>query len=273
MYDITASIVLYKNDPKEVEKAIESFLDTDLNVKLYLIDNSPTDELKELKNIDKNRIEYIFSNANLGFGKAHNIAIKKAINESKYHLVLNPDIWFEKGNLEKMYEFMEKHPEIGQLMPKVLNPDGSIQYLCKRLPTPFDLFVRRFIPPFLKPVFQKRMDWYEFKDVGYDKTMEVPALSGCFMFLRTEALKQVGGFDERFFMYMEDYDLCRRIGQKYKTVYYPEAQVYHGYAKHSYKNKKLLLIHIESAIKYFNKWGWFFDRERREKNKIVRFLQ
>ena len=267
MYDVTASIVLYENDPKDIIKAINSFLNTDLNVKLYLVDNSSTDKLKELKNIDEKRIEYIFNNANLGFGKAHNIAIKKAINESKYHLVLNPDIWFEKGNLEKMYEFMEKHPEIGQLMPKVLNPDGSIQYLCKRLPTPFDLFVRRFLPAKLKPFFKKRFEWYEFRNIGYEKIMEVPALSGCFMFIRTEALKEVGGFDENFFMYLEDYDLCRRIGEKYKTIYFPEAEVYHGYAMHSYKNNNLLKIHIKSTITYFNKWGWFFDKKRKELNK------
>ena len=267
MYDITASIVLYNNDKSEVKKAINSFLNTNLKVKLYLVDNSPSDNLKVLRELDKNRVEYLFNNKNLGFGKAHNIVIKKVIDKSKYHIVLNPDIWFEKGNLEKMYNYMEQHPEIGQLMPKILNPDGSIQYLCKRLPTPFDLFIRRFIPSFLKPIFKKRIDWYEFKDVGYDNILEVPALSGCFMFLRTKVLKEIGGFDERFFMYLEDYDLCRRIGEKYKTVYYPEAEVYHGYAKHSYKNKKLLFIHVISAVKYFNKWGWFFDKRRKEVNK------
>ena len=267
MLDITASIVLYENEEEVVKKAVNSFLNTDLNVKLYLVDNSSTDKLKILKDIDKNRIEYLFNNANLGFGKAHNIAIKKVIDKSKYHLVLNPDVWFEKGNLEKMYNYMEQHPEIGQLMPKILNPDGSIQYLCKRLPTPFDLFVRRFLPQKLKPLFKKRFEWYEFRDVGYDKTMEVPALSGCFMFTRTDVLKEIGGFDERFFMYLEDYDLCRRIGENYKTVYYPEAEIYHGYAKHSYNNNNLLKIHIKSTIQYFNKWGWFFDKERRRKNK------
>ncbi len=267
MYDITGSIVLYNNDFSELKNCINSFLNTELNVKMYLVDNSTTESLKKLKEIYPSKIEYIFNKKNIGFGKGHNIAIQKVIGKSKYHFILNPDIWFEKGNLEKMYQFMEKHPEVGQLMPKVLNPDGSIQHLCKRLPTPFDLLVRRFIPKQLKPFFKKRLDWYEFKDIGYDKTVEVPALSGCCMFVRTKVFEEIGMFDENFFMYLEDYDLCRRIGEKYKTVYYPEAEIYHGYGKHSYKNKKLLLIHIKSAVKYFNKWGWFFDKKRREINK------
>jgi GT2 family glycosyltransferase len=82
------------------------------------------------------------------------------------------------------------------------------------------------------------------------------------MFIRTKIFKEIGLFDERFFMYLEDTDLCRRIGEKYKTIYYPEAIVYHEYAKGSYRSNELLKIHIESAIKYFNKWGWFSDKER-----------
>jgi len=96
--------------------------------------------------------------------------------------------------------------------------------------------------------------------------MQVPSLSGCFMLLRTEVLKVVGGFDERFFMYCEDFDLCRRIGQVSKTIYYPDVSVIHNYEKGSYKNSKLLRYHIQSSVKYFNKWGWFFDKERRRIN-------
>jgi GT2 family glycosyltransferase len=162
---------------------------------------------------------------------------------------------------------MEDNKDIGLVMPKVLYPDGSLQYLCKKLPTPFDLIARRFLPSFLKPLFQKRLDIYEFKDQNYNAIMEVPYLSGCFMFIRTGVFKEIGMFDERIFMYIEDIDLCRRIGQKYKTIYYPEAIVYHEFAKESYKSKKLLKIHIDSTIKYFNKWGWFFDKDRKKINE------
>jgi GT2 family glycosyltransferase len=165
---------------------------------------------------------------------------------------------------------MEGNKDVGLVMPKVLYPDGRIQYLCKLLPTPFDLFGRRFLNfyPFKKYI-EKRNEIYELRFTGYDKIMEVPYLSGCFMFIRTKVLEKVGLFDERFFMYLEDTDLSRRIHKMAKTIYYPHVHIYHEYGKGSYKNKKLLKYHIESAIKYFNKWGWFFDKERREINKKV----
>ena len=142
-YDIIASIVLYKNNVKILTKTINSFLKTELNVKLILVDNSPTDILKKLAN-NKN-IEYIYNNRNLGFGKAHNIAIKKSIEITKYFIVLNPDIYFEKGNIEILFHFMNNNIDIGQIMPKILYPNGDMQYLCKKNPTFLDLFIRRFL--------------------------------------------------------------------------------------------------------------------------------
>jgi len=267
---LNISIVLYHNREERIKKAIESVLNTDLNITLYLVDNSSTDSLRELERIDK-RIVYIFNNSNLGFGKAHNIALKKSIEKNiSYHLVLNPDVYFEKGVLEELYDFMENNKDVGLVMPKVLYPDGNIQYLCKLLPTPLDLFGRRFLNfgPFRK-IVEKRNEIYELRFTGYDKIMEVPYLSGCFMFIRTEVLKKVGLFDERFFMYLEDTDLSRRIHRVAKTVYYPYVYIYHEYGKGSYKSLKLLYYHIKSAIKYFNKYGWFFDKEREEINRKI----
>lgn len=257
---INASIVLYHNNLEQLTRAIKSFFNTSLNVKLYLIDNSANDDLKDLVYIDE-RIEYIFNNANLGYGSAHNIAIRKSIEQgAMYHLVLNPDIYFDQEVLESLTKFMNENPDIGNVMPKILYPDGEVQYLAKLLPTPADLIFRRFMP--LKRWKQNRNERYELQASGYDRIMEVPNLSGCFMFLRTDALKKGGLFDENIFMYLEDIDLNRRIGEHYKTVFYPEVNVIHEYAKDSYKNKKLLMFHIRSAIYYFNKWGWFFDRKR-----------
>jgi len=267
---LNVSIVLYHNREEQIKKAIESVLNTDLNITLYLVDNSSTDSLRELERIDK-RIVYIFNNSNLGFGKAHNIALKKSIEKNiPYHLVLNPDVYFEKGVLEELYNFMEANKDVGLVMSKVLYPDGNIQYLCKLLPTPLDLFGRRFLNfgPF-KKIVEKRNEVYELRFTGYDKIMEVPYLSGCFMFIRTEVLKKVGLFDERFFMYLEDTDLSRRIHRVAKTIYYPYVHVYHEHGKGSYKSLKLLYYHIKSAIKYFNKYGWFFDEEREEINKRI----
>ncbi len=270
MKSINVSIVLFKNDQDLVKKAIYSCVNSVLINRIYLIDNSPTDILSCLASLDS-RIEYIFNNANLGFGKAHNIALKRSIEENiPYHLVLNPDVYFEKGVLEELYNFMEANKDVGLVMPKVLYPDGNIQYLCKLLPAPLDLFGRRFLNfgPFRK-IVEKRNEIYELRFTGYDKIMEVPYLSGCFMFIRTEVLKKVGLFDERFFMYIEDTDLSRRIHRVAKTVYYPYVYIYHDYGKGSYKSLKLLSYHIKSAIKYFNKYGWFFDKERKEINMQI----
>lgn len=150
-------------------------------------------------------------------------------------------------------------------MPRIEYPDGELQRLCKLLPTPFDLIFRRFLP--IKLVQQLINQRYELHNLAQDRLTDVPSLSGCFLLVRTSLLENVGGFDERFFMYMEDVDLVRRIGMQARTVYDPSVKIIHAYEKGSYSNKRLLRYHLESAIKYFNKWGWFFDHHRRLKNR------
>ena len=239
-----------------------------MDVKLYLVDNSSTPRLQYLQKLDS-RIEYIYTGKNLGFGKAHNIAMRKSIEENaNYHLVLNPDIYFEAGVLEELSDFMEKNKDIANIMPKVFYPNGDLQYLCKLLPTPKELIVRRFIKD--EKIVQKINHNYELRDFRYDKILNVPSLSGCFMFLRVECLKELGLFDENIFMYMEDIDLNRRLHSKYKTIFYPNVSITHVHAKESYKRKWLLFQHIKSTIYYFNKYGWFFDKFRNDKNKEVK---
>mgnify|MGYP002742492047 FL=1 len=266
---LSASIVLYNTKVNDLKRVIDSYFAYEGEKQLFLVDNSPLDELKNVVAMyPNNEIHYIFNNANMGYGKAHNIAIRKSIEQGlPYHIILNPDIIIEKGALEKLTDYMEQHPEVGNIMPKIIYPNGELQYLCKLLPTPIDLIFRRFIPiNKWKDAINKR---YELHSFGYDKIMNIPNLSGCFMFLRTEALKKVGLFDENIFMYLEDIDLNRRIHSKYKTIYYPEARVIHEHQKESYKSKKLLKAHIKSAIYYFNKYGWFFDKQRVNINRNI----
>lgn len=264
-FDLTISIVLYKTNPVMVNKTIDSVYRSSLNFKLYLIDNSPTRVLDHLKRDE--RTEYIFNDKNVGFGKAHNIAMRKAITESTYHLVLNPDIYFEAGVLEELFSYMEKNPDVAQVMPMILYPDGDIQHLCKLLPTPVDLLLRRFFP--WMPGAQERNERYEMLASGYNREMDIPYLSGCFMFLRSSSLKEVGLFDERIFMYIEDADLTRRMYMRYRAVFYPATRVTHHYAKGSYKSFKLMLYNLHGAFVYFNKWGWIFDAKRKEINRKV----
>jgi GT2 family glycosyltransferase len=90
------------------------------------------------------------------------------------------------------------------------------------------------------------------------------------MFLRAEVLQRVGGFDERYFMYIEDTDLTRRIARECLTIFFPHVSVYHEYGKGSYKDLRLLAIHLASAVRYFNKFGWVSDPERLEMNRRVK---
>ena len=262
---ISASIVIYNTDVQLLEKAMLSYLHSAPNSKLFIVDNSENKLKSKLLNLPQ--VTYIFNNSNLGYGAAHNVAINNVINESKYHIVINPDIVVGRDTIKKLYDFMEENPDVGSVMPKVLYPDGSLQYLCKLLPTPIDLFFRRFIP--FKTYLDKRDYIYELRFTGYTKIMEVPYLSGCFMFLRISALQKVGLFDERFFMYPEDIDLTRRIHKKYRTIFFPEASIVHDHAKESFRSFKMLRIHIWNILKYFNKWGWFFDQERSKINKKI----
>ena len=260
MLDVTASIVAYNNPPELINQAISSFLNTELQVRLFISDNSETETLRESL-LQDDRITYIFNNANLGFGKGHNVVINGSDLDSKYHIILNPDVAFEDAELlTNMMAYADENTDIGALMPKVVYPDGETQLLAKLLPSPGDLISRRFLP------FLSNKD-FDLQFTGYDQLMDVPFLSGCFMFVRTELLQQLGGFDERFFMYCEDIDLSRRINQQARTVFYPNVQITHHYAKDSYKSNAQLKIHISSAVKYFNKWGWIMDRERTEVNK------
>jgi GT2 family glycosyltransferase len=261
---LNVSIVTYNHSYNDLKPTLDSLINTKVVSKIYLCDNSPTDKLEhELKDLS---IDYVFNNMNLGFGAAHNIAIKKSIElGTKYHLVLNPDVYFDADVLEKLVEFMDNNPYVGNIMPKVLYPDGSIQYLCKLLPTPYDWIGRRFNP--FKKMVEKRNENFELRFTGYNKTMNIPYSSGCFMFLRISALKEIGLFDEKIFMYCEDTDLSRRIHEKFKNIYYPEVTIYHEFQKGPHKNLKLLWYNIQSSIYYFNKWGWLFDKKRKLTNR------
>jgi GT2 family glycosyltransferase len=240
---------------------VTSFLNATTDAQLYLIDNSPSSQYQ--RSFSHPRIRYHHNSKNVGFGAGHNIVLRQILQSEnhRYHLILNPDVYFTSGVITQLIAYMSTDNSVGLLMPKVLYPDGNIQRLCKLLPSPTTLFARRFLK--FSPFWMNRLNHlYEMHFTDYNKIMDVPFLSGCFMFLRVEALRKVGIFDEKIFLYTEDTDLSRRIHQFYRTVFYPEVSIYHHNEKASYKNAMMLLHHIRSAITYFNKWGWFNDSER-----------
>lgn len=259
--ELAASIVIYKTPERLWKSAVKSFLESYPGGHVFLIVNSPSLKTAGIPLYDR-RIEYIANRKNIGFGAAHNVAIRMSQQRGyPFHLVLNPDVYFKKEVIPSLLRMMGTHADVGLAMPKVLYPDGRIQHLCKLLPSPQHLLIRRFIP-FHGRFLPKMSQDYELKFSGYDRVMDVPCLSGCFMMLRNDCLKKIGLFDEGIFLYTEDIDLSRRIHKHFRTVYFPEVSIYHHHERGSYKRLMPFLFHVSSAITYFNKWGWFHDPER-----------
>ena len=263
---ISASLVIYNNPAEMLLRVIRSFAPS-AERRLYLIDNSPERCVLPDEVAGAEGVFYEFTGKNLGYGRAHNRGIEYAIRDgSEFHTVLNPDLAFDPSVIDVLADYARTHQDIVALMPRIEYPDGSLQYLCKLLPTPADLVFRRFFPE-IGP-FRRANDRYTLKSSGYDKVINPPCLSGCFMFLRVETLqKEAFRFDERFFMYCEDFDLVRRLHRVGRTVFYPDVTVIHDHARESYHNRKMLMLHIRSVCTYFCKYGWFFDSERRRMNR------
>lgn len=258
---LNVSIVTYCPDWQgEVLPVVEELQKVQALHRVYIVDNSP--EPFAIRVSD--RVQYIHTGKNLGYGRAHNIALRDSIyDQVPLHLVMNSDILVKAADIDTLCAFVLSQPAVGHLMPRVLNPDGELQHLCKMLPTPLDVFGRRFLPA---AWMRKRNARYELHDADYSRPMNVPYLSGCFMLLRTEAVQKARLFDERYFMYPEDIDLTRTIHRDYLTLYYPAVTIVHNHKKASYQSWRMLWVHIVNMCRYFNKWGWLFDAERRQFN-------
>lgn len=254
---ITFSIVTYNNE-KQINKLFDNLLRIlrgKGNITIYVVDNGSRDKTLEIcKEYAKYlNIKIIRNQHNIGFGKAHN-RVLPLIN-SDYHIVINPDITIpDFKEIEKMVEYMDKNQNIGLLSPLILNEDGTIQKLYKLSPTVFDLGIR-----FLSPnMFKKRQQKFVRESSGYNEIGHIDYASGCFMLFRTNTLKRIKGFDERYFMYMEDADITREINQISEAVFFPNAKVKHAWQRQSHKKIKMIFISLMSTFKYFKKWGWIF---------------
>jgi GT2 family glycosyltransferase len=216
--------------------------------------NSREDYKKQLKEYE-DFADITFYGENNGFGFGHNYNLLRANEE--FFLVFNPDIILSRDNLVKMLENMDNDKTISLLVPKVLNPDGSIQHLIRDRVTVFD-YALRFIPfKFVKNIFAKRLASYECRELPDNQFVDIRIGSGCFMLIRGEAFKEVNGFDDRYFMYFEDYDLCLELKKRNKRIVYtPFSSVIHYYERGAHKNSNLFKIFMKSMGKFFNKWGW-----------------
>lgn len=264
---ISASIVTYNTDSTELTNCINAILKNKVSP-VYVIDNSPTNQLgKVCESI--NNVIYIYNKKNLGYGTAHNIAIRKAQEQNfDYHLVINSDVSFGDDVIEKLTEYMEseENQDVAQVIPNTYYPDGRLQYVVRLLPTPANPILRRFLPDsIVKPMNNRYCLMFN----DHTKPMNIPFHQGCFMFFRVKCFEKVGLFDERYFLYAEDIDITRRMHKLYRTMFYPYTSIVHYHRAESYRSFKMLKIHIVNMIRYFNKWGWFFDKERKEWNERI----
>lgn len=253
------SIVLYHSQFAELQALLQSLVACKFIEQIVLIDNGGCDWAGKL---NQPKITYIKSPKNGGFGYGHNLAIQQFAQDSEFFLICNPDIYIETCQLNKLIDIASARTE-GLFSPTICHPDGKNQYGQRLLPTPTNLFTRRFLPRLAIQLDQT----YLLKNVNIRQPCFVPACSGSFMLFRSQVLYELGGFDDRYFMYMEDFDLSRRCAVRFGNCYIPQVIAYHEHAQGSYKNKRLLKYHIESAVKYFNKWGWCYDKERQALNQ------
>lgn len=240
MQKLTASIVIYKEDKKILKKSIESFLSIPLKKELIVVDNSPSEELRVICESFQNII-YIKTKKNIGFGAGHNLAFQNFTLSSDIHLIINPDTYFTPSDIKEFLEWFFISKDISLATPKVRYPDGSVQNIARNIPTPLSLIKRRL---------NIDADELMLKDNSIEDT---PFAHGCFMVFKTEVFKKLDGFDERFFMYMEDIDIFIRAKNFGRTVINTNYNIYHHYKKESSKSIKLLYIHMVSAVKFFLK--------------------
>jgi GT2 family glycosyltransferase len=249
------------NHERAIEKTLRSVLDSlpsTIPAQIWVLDNCSADStLSVVKQIAAGdaRLSVIANSSNEGFARGNN-RILQCVNSS-YHVFCNPDITLTPGALDTLLGFLCAHPDVGIVCPRVHFEDGRLQPLNKQHPTIADLFLRRFVPRLVQRYFAERMRRYDMLDRGYDQSYDVPFVSGAFMVCRTDLLKQLGGFDGRFFLYLEDADLSRRVQESgWRTVYCPDAVVLHEWRRDAHRSFRETLLFCASVFKYFNKWGW-----------------
>ena len=259
---MTLSIIILNYRSKEltaqcVNTVLQSAKNTE-NFEIIIIDNdSGDDSAKWLHNAFPN-IRVIANKRNLGYGAGNNIGIKQA--KGDYILILNPDVEIEMPDIQKMIDFLKNYPDVGVVGPQLIYPDGIIQDSYRRFPQFLDLVIKRTSLHKINPL-KKRMTDYLMHNVNPHKTQEVDWLVGAALMIPRKIFDKIGAFDERFFLFLEDTDFCRRVWEIGKKVmYFPATKAIHNHKRLSQSKSWRVLLnknfytHISSAVKYFWKW-------------------
>lgn len=260
------SIVVYKPKREIFEKVLESISsclceDSPLlkNPEITIIDNS--NQKKRLETTIKQylggnlQINIVSNVKNIGYGRAHNLAILKST--SNYHLILNPDVVLRSDALKVGLEYLQDNRDVVAISPKCFDDNNEVQYIAKTYPSVLVLFLRGIAPKILRNIFYKNLHKYEEREkIDNDKISEIEMMSGCFMLCRTEALKKINGFDSRYFLYFEDFAMSLELSKLGKLMYVPSMKIIHfgGYAAR--KGLLHIFYFVCSSIRFFNQYGW-----------------
>ena len=224
-----------------------------LSREIFVVDNASKDGSVEMVRSLFPDVCLIVNQQNMGFAAANNQAIRLA--KGRYILFLNPDTVTHNGALDTMVHFMAKHPEAGGVGCKLLNADGSVQHSIRRFPSFGVILLESTILrriPFLRGCIGD----FKAKDFSFDKTEEVDAVCGAGLLVRKSVLDEVGPMDERYFMFIEELDLCRRMREKgYKIYFIPNAQITHfGGESRNQNPEGLMMVGINSLFRYITKF-------------------
>jgi hypothetical protein len=256
LVDVTISIVNW-NTKDELRACLESVLAQDsISFEVIVVDNASSDGTADMVKSDfGGRVKLIENGANLGFGTAHNQSISES--QGRFVLLLNPDSrLLERDVLAKMAKYMDENSEVGMLGPKVLNPDGNLQFSARHFPTMFAAIFRHTIFGKLFPD-NRFVRQYLMTDWKHDEVTEVDWVSGSALMARRDTFQKIGLLDERFFMYLEDVDWCKRAKDAgWKVVYFPMASVSHRIGAASDQNPiPMIKQHHKSMLRYFLKYN------------------
>ena len=247
---LSACIVLYHSGIR-VLHAVQCFQESDIELELHVVDNSPGGTLGEHLQWQCPGVQYYPQRKDLGYAGGCNLVIPNL--RSQYHLVCHPDVTFDDKLLSNMVAYMEHNKDCVILTPKVVDADGNEVHVPRRAPTLKYLLGSRLSK--LPGPFKAWQAEYTLADADIKSPTSVEVADGCFMLIRTGILRQLEGFDPKFFLTHADSDLSRRALEMGAIVYHPEMVVTHAKAEKS-RNWPEMLRRLGGALRYLNKWGW-----------------
>lgn len=252
MHRVSAAVVMYGGDAKEIAACLRSLVQYSAPGAVFLVDNaSPDGALQKLVHEGiPSAVQMVELPKNRGFGGGHNAVLP--LLDSEYHAVVNPDILLHSDVLGEMTEWMDAHPDVVITTPRLVFPDGSPQNIAKRRPALLPLLARQLRLKSLK----KYEDHYLMLDEDLSGPTDVEFCSGSFFVIRTEVFRRMGGFDEGYFMYVEDADITQKALQYGRAVYLPEVSVAHAWHREAHRKAKQFFWQLGSMLRYFRKWGF-----------------